>query len=1050
MYNEIPNGNCVDVQDLKCWIPPEGYVFNVVTKSIEYRGVYCRSGNIIEQKWERTPLPNWYKEVQKKWKAYDKKKKEDDPEFYDEQLEVYKKQEWDRRLNGYWFRNKGQAVYLTGSHYMFMQWWQIDIGYPRFRIPDLEYFYFQQYCIEDPDCMGMLEITKRRFGKTFRGGLFLYEYITRTKMTNGAIQSKTGLDAKKVFGKAVISPFKKLPKFFRPEYDASLGITPKTEIRFQQTNVRGSKAEDGLDKEELGSMIDHGSADPIHYDGQKIHRGFEDEWAKCFAKGTKIRMYNGSIKNVENVLSGELVMGDDSTPRIASGITSGIENMYEIIPNKGYGFSCNESHILTLSVSDKLKYKDVKYLSGDIITLTVKEYLNEFPKKYYKCLAIYRTGWELPRRHHHIDPYMFGVWLGDGNSRDFSITSIDKEVIQSVNDFACEHGLSVRQKDDKISYHVTSNVVGINHITAELRRLTVLKNKHIPEEYLIDSRENRLQLLAGLLDTDGYSICRNGYCSGMEIVQKRKELAYNINELATSLGFFSSIRERKSTMKRDDGTIYSCRTYKVLIYGDVDLIPNRVERKKAIISRTKNRRNPLKTGFKIEGIGEGEYFGFKVDRNNLFLLVDGTVVHNTIECNIYDRHEVLRYCVVDDEGRIIGKLLYSSTVEKLDTDREGIQESARLLWNDSDQNNKQANGRTASGLYRFFMTADRAKNFDDYGYPDVEKTVKEILADRDTVKHNPRSLTKRIKKEARTIEEAFSDDEEGCIFNIININLQKAYLKNNPVKHWRYVYFERDLETQKVRWKDVDPNKTELCWKLLSFPQAGQENKFDMRNGLKYPGRADFGVIGVDGYSNTQGGKEYGSKLSGWFFIKFDIHDPENTGLFAGHIYGRPNEKDDMHNQILLGAEFFGAPVYYEFVADDYFTYFKNRGRLGYLPMFPKNAIDPIKLKKDPDGNDRHRGFPTSPFALVKQNDAMTSYVEHHWDKIYYDELLDDLPKFRPYKRTPFDRTVSAMITLVSSLEPVRKPPPPKFPLIRRYDTSGNEIRETVGVEQMN
>ena len=55
---------------------------------------------------------------------------------------------------------------------------------------------------EDPDCMGMLEITKRRFGKTYRGGLFLYDYITRTRMTNGGIQSKTGADAKKVFAKA--------------------------------------------------------------------------------------------------------------------------------------------------------------------------------------------------------------------------------------------------------------------------------------------------------------------------------------------------------------------------------------------------------------------------------------------------------------------------------------------------------------------------------------------------------------------------------------------------------------------------------------------------------------------------------------------------------------------------------------------------------------------------------------------------------------------------------------------------------------------------------
>lgn len=689
MYSEIQNGSCIDIQGLKCWIPDVGYVFNIATQQFEYRGVYSRSNDAKEQKWERIPLPAWYKEIQKKWKAYDKKKKEDDPEFYDEQLEAYKKQEWDRRLNGYWFMNNGNPVYLTGSHYMFLQWWQIDIGYPKFRVPDLEYFYFQLYCIEDPECMGMLEITKRRFGKTFRGGLFLYEYITRTKMTNGGIQSKTGNDAKKVFGKAVISPFKKLPKFFRPEYDMSLGITPKTEIRFQQTNVRGAKAEEGLDKEELGSMIDWGSADTIYYDGQKIHRGFQDEWAK------------------------------------------------------------------------------------------------------------------------------------------------------------------------------------------------------------------------------------------------------------------------------------------------------------------------------------------------------------TTEVNIYDRHEVLRYCVQDDEGKIIGKILYSSTVEKLETDREGIQQSAKLLWDDSDHNKKQANGRTASGLYRFFMTADRAKNFDDYGYPDVQKTIREILADRDTVKHNPRSLTKRIKKEARTIEEAFSDDEDGCIFNLININAQKAYLKLNPITHWRYVHFYRDLETQKVKWRDIDPDKTELYWKILSFPPAGQENKHRKETGFTYPDRSDIGVIGVDGYSNTQGGKQYGSKLSGWMFLKFDIRDPENTGMFIGHIYGRPNEKDDMHNQILLGAEYFGFPVYYEFVADDYFTYFKNRGRIGYLPKFPKNSVDPVKLKEDPEGKKRHRGFPTTEFALTKQNDAMMTYIEHYCDKILYEELLDDLPKFRPYKRGPHDRTVSAMITLVSSTEQVYKAAPKKIPLVRIYETQG-------------
>lgn len=687
MFSPIENGTILDIQGLKCNIPPAGYVFNLATRQLEYRGIHKRSDNVKDQYWERTPLPGWYKDVMKQEDAYEKKRKEDDPPFYDPQLEKYKQQEWDRRLNGFWFMNNGTPTYITGAHYMYMQWWQIDIGYPRFRVPDMEYFYFMQYVIEDPECMGMLEITKRRFGKTYRGGLFLYDYTTRTRMTNGGIQSKTGSDAKKVFAKAVISPFKKLPRFFRPEYDMSLGVTPKSEIRFQQTNVRGKKAEDNLDKEELGSMIDFQSADTIAYDGQKIHRYFSDEWAK------------------------------------------------------------------------------------------------------------------------------------------------------------------------------------------------------------------------------------------------------------------------------------------------------------------------------------------------------------TTEVNIYDRHEVVRYCLLDDEGRIIGKALYSSTVEKLDTERDGIQDAARNLWNDSDQLSKKDGERTASGLYRFFMTADRARNFDIYGFPDVEKTIKEILEDREKVKHNTRSLAKRIKKEARTIEEAFSNDADDCIFNSQNINAQIAYLRQNPVSRFRNIHFYRDIDTQKVKWRDVDPTKTDLYWKILSLPPAGHDNKFTLNGNMRMPTRASVGVIGVDGYSNTQGGKEYGSKLSGWYFIKYDYNDPENTGMFGGHIYGRPNEKEDMYNQILLCSEYMSFPTYFEFVSDDYYTYFKNRGRVGYLGRFPKNSIDPIKLKKDKV--DRHYGFPTTEFALTKQNDAMTTYVEHHCDKIYYEELLEDLLKFRPYKRTPSDRTVSAMITLVSSLEQTVTPKSPTTPLIKIYQNQG-------------
>lgn len=83
MYLEIPQGNSLNIQGLNCQIPPEGYVFNNFTKKLEYIGIYKRSEISEEQYWERIPLPVWYKDVMKRWDMYEKKKKDDDPEFYE-------------------------------------------------------------------------------------------------------------------------------------------------------------------------------------------------------------------------------------------------------------------------------------------------------------------------------------------------------------------------------------------------------------------------------------------------------------------------------------------------------------------------------------------------------------------------------------------------------------------------------------------------------------------------------------------------------------------------------------------------------------------------------------------------------------------------------------------------------------------------------------------------------------------------------------------------------------------------------------------------------
>lgn len=276
MYKPIDKGTTENIQGLDCHIPPVGFVHNVLTGELEERKVYSRSPKKAEQYWEATKLPSDYNKLRDK----EIQRQLEDKEFFDTKLEAFRQQEWDRRLNGFWFYNNGTPTYVTGLHYFYLTYWTLDTGLPKYRDTDRKYFYFLQYCIEDPESFGMVEITKRRQGKTFRGGVFLYEFTSRTKNTRSGIQSKTGNDAKEVFRKAVVQPFKKLPHFFQPVYDQSKGLTPTSELRFYNTVVKGRKASQILDEDELESMIDWKPSEAISYDGQKIHRMLHDEVGK--------------------------------------------------------------------------------------------------------------------------------------------------------------------------------------------------------------------------------------------------------------------------------------------------------------------------------------------------------------------------------------------------------------------------------------------------------------------------------------------------------------------------------------------------------------------------------------------------------------------------------------------------------------------------------------------------------------------------------------------------------------------------------------------------
>ena len=173
-----------------------------------------------------------------------------------------------------------------------------------------------------------------------------------------------------------------------------------------------------------------------------------------------------------------------------------------------------------------------------------------------------------------IDPYIFGLWLGDGNSNGCALTTIDKPIHDIWCTYLKSQGLGLRyeEKDrvtqcnenelSKVTKIYGSKLSGkTNVFISSLKQINVFKNKHIPSEYLQNSEENRLKLLAGLIDTDG-SISKTSY----EITQKNRTLAENIVSLCNSLGFYTTIKETIKQCTNSPVDNHSDTYYRITIF----------------------------------------------------------------------------------------------------------------------------------------------------------------------------------------------------------------------------------------------------------------------------------------------------------------------------------------------------------------------------------------------------------------------------------------------------------------------------------------------------
>jgi 5S rRNA maturation endonuclease (ribonuclease M5) len=324
----------------------------------------------------------------------------------------------------------------------------------------------------------------------------------------------------------------------------------------------------------------------------------------CHGLGTEILMYNGSIKRVEEIVVGDLVMGDDNTPRTVLELKRGSEQLFEVSIRGKDKFICNASHILSVVNNDTEGRWGLS--ENQVVDVPLTEYLNWSDKrkhlsKTFKAGALeFNNNTPLP-----MHPYMLGVWLGDGYSAGARLSNEGDEIVVKL----LELGVPVKKHETAYSWGLG------NEFQQNLKGLNLIDNKHIPEIYLTASIENRLELLAGLLDTDG-TLTHNCY----EFSQKSIEFTKQVIRLANSLGFQATHSEQK------ENKFGICQ--RVWISGDgLERIPVAIERKKA--SARLQVKNPLRFKTEIRPLDVGDFYGFTLDGNGRYVLGNFIVTHNS-------------------------------------------------------------------------------------------------------------------------------------------------------------------------------------------------------------------------------------------------------------------------------------------------------------------------------------------------------------------------------------------------------------------------------------
>jgi len=397
--------------------------------------------------------------------------------------------------------------------------------------------------------------------------------------------------------------------------------------------------------------------------------------------------------------------------------------------------------------------------------------------------------------------------------------------------------------------------------------------------------------------------------------------------------------------------------------------------------------------------------------------------------DIRDAWRIQRTCLIVGK-KIVGKAMVGSTVNPMDKGGKEYKD----LWRDSDPEDRNANGRTRSGLYRLFIPSYESLEgfFDEYGRPVIEDPIEPIQGldnevvsigaktflknERESLKNDPSELNEITRQFPFTTDEAFRDSIEGSLFNVGKIYEQVQYndeLFPNPIVRGNFIWKNGEQDTEVV-FKPDRQGRFKVAW----MPPADLRNVKKFERNKRIAPNAELGVGGVDSYDLDVTVDGRGSKGALHLYNKFHMEHPSN--MFVVEYASRPPLAKIFYEDVLMAAVFYGYPILIENNKYGIARYFESRGYDGYLMERPAHT-----LSANSKVNVKTKGIPSNSQDVIQAHaHAIEAYIHNHvglnretgeYGKMYFNNTLEDWIGFQIHNRTKFDLTISSGLCLLAA-----------------------------------